>query len=56
MEKLTCNNYVDFGKRRDKFVQFIVFENCSNYMDVNFKVFQKDHNKDFWLVQNLTMG
>ena len=31
-------------------------KNDSNYLDVKLKVFEKDDNKEFRLVQNLTMG
>ena len=31
-------------------------ENDSNYLDKKLKVFKKDGNKEFRLVQNLTMG
>ena len=31
-------------------------KNDSNYLDVKHKVFKKDDNKEFRLVQNLTMG
>ena len=31
-------------------------KNDSNYLDVKLKVFKKDNNKEFRLVQNLTMG
>ena len=31
-------------------------KNDSNYLDVKLKVFKKDDNKEFRLVQNLTMG
>ena len=56
LDKLTCTDYVDFGKCQDRFGQFSWSENDSNYLDVNFKVFRKDDKKEFRLVQNLTMG
>ena len=35
---------------------FFLSRNDSNYLDVKLKVFKKDDNKEFRLVQNLTMG
>ena len=40
----------------DSFGQFSWSKNDSNYLDVKCKVFKKDDNKKFQLVQNLTMG
>ena len=54
--KLTCNDYVDFGKCQDRFGQFSWSKNDSNYLDVKLKVFKKDDNKDFRLVPKLTLG
>ena len=56
LDKLTCTDYVDFGKFRDKFGQLFWSKNDSNYLDVKLKVFRKDDKKEFRLVQNLTMG
>ena len=56
LEKLNCTNYVDFSKCQDKFRQISWSKNDSNYLDVKFKVFKKDDNKEFRLVQNLTVG
>ena len=56
MDKLTCTDYVDFGECRDRFGQFSWSKNDSNYLDVKFKVFRKDDEKEFRLVQNLTTG
>ena len=56
MDKLTCTDYVDFGKCQDRFGQFSLSKNDSDYLDVKFKVFRKDDKKEFRLVQNLTMG
>ena len=56
LDKLTCTDYVDFGKCQDRFGQLSWFKNDSNYLDVNLKVFKKDDKKEFPLVQNLTMG
>ena len=55
LDKLTCTDYVDFGKCRDKFGRFSSSKNDSNYLDVKLKVFRKDDKKEFRLVQNLTM-
>ena len=56
LDKLTCTNYVDFGKCEDRFRDFFWSKNDSNYLDVKLKVSKKDANKEFRLVQNLTMG
>ena len=55
MDKLTCTDYVDFGKCKDIFGQFSLSKIDSNYLDAKLKVFKKN-DKDFRLVQNLTMG
>ena len=56
LDKLTCTDYVDFGRCKDIFRQFSWSKNDSNNLDVKLKVFGKDGNKKFRLVQNLTMG
>ena len=56
LDKLTCTDYVDFGKCQDRFGQFSWSKNDSIYLDVKLKVFRKDDKKEFRLVQNLTMG
>ena len=47
---------MDFGKCQDGFGQFSWSKSDSNYLDVKLKVFKKDGNKKFRLVQILTMG
>ena len=59
LDKLTCTDYVDFSKcqdSQDRSGRFFWSKNDSNYLDVKLKVFKKDDNKEFRLVQNLTMG
>ena len=56
LEKLTCTNYVDFGKCQDRFGKLSWSKNDSNYLDKKLKVFRKDHKKEFRLVQKLTIG
>ena len=56
LDKLTCTDYVDFGKRQDRLGQFSWCKNDSNYLDVKLNVFKEDDNKEFRLFQNLTMG
>ena len=56
LNKLTCIDYVDFGKCQDRFGRFSWSKNYSNYLDVKVKVFRKDDKKEFRLVRNLTMG
>ena len=55
LDKLTCTDCVDFGKSQDRFGQFSWSKKDSNYLDVKLKLFKKDDNKYFRLVQNLTM-
>ena len=47
LDKLTCTDYVDFGKCQDRFGQFSWSKNDSKYLDVKLKVFKKDDNKEF---------
>ena len=54
--KLTSTDYVDFGKCQDRVGQFSWFKIDSNYLEVKLKVFKKDYNKEFRLVQNLIMA
>ena len=56
MKKLTCTDYLAFGKRQDKNRQISWSKKDSNYLDVKHKVFKRKDNKDFRLVQNLAMG
>ena len=56
LAKLTCTDYVDFGKCQDSFGRFSWSKNDSNYLKVKLKVFKKSDNKKFRLVQKLTMG
>ena len=56
LDKLTCTDYVDFGKCQDRLGRFSWSKNDSNYLDVKLKAFGKDEKKEFRLVQNLTMG
>ena len=55
-DKLTCTDYVDFAKCQVRFEQLYWSRNDSNYLNVKLKVFKKDDNKKFRLVQNLTLG
>ena len=56
LNKLSCPNYVDFGKCQDRFGQIFWSKNTFDYLDVKLKVLKRDENKLFRLVQNLTMG
>ena len=56
LDKLTCTDYVDFGKRQDRFGRFCWSKNDSNYLDVKLKVFDEDDNKEFRLVRNVSLG
>ena len=57
MDKLTCTDYVDFGKTLDRFGQSSRTKNDSNYLDIKLKVFKReDKNAEFLLRQNPSMG
>ena len=56
LDKVTCANYVDLGTCQDRFGRFFWSKNDYKYLKVKLNVFKKIDNKDFWLVQNLTMG
>ena len=50
LDKLTCTDYVDFGKCQDRFGQFSWSKNDSKYLDVKLKIFKKVDNKEFRLI------
>ena len=56
LDKLTCTDYVHFGKCQDRFGQFFWSKKDSNYLDVKLKVFKEDENKEFPLLHFFTMG
>ena len=56
LDKLACTSNVDIGKSQDRFGCFSWSKNDSNYLDVKPKVFKKADNKEFRLVQSLTLG
>ena len=56
MDKLTFTNYVGFGKCQDRFGQFYWSKNDSDYLEVKLNVFKKDYNKEFQMVEILTVG
>ena len=56
MDKPTCTDYVDFGICHDRFGRFPRSKKRSSYLDAELKVFMRDDNRDFRLVQNHTMG
>ena len=56
LDKLTCTDYVDFGKCQDGLRHFSWSNNYSNYLVVKLKVFKKDDKKEFQLFENLKMG
>ena len=55
-DKLACTDYVDFGKRQDRFGRISWSKNSFDYLDVKLKVFKRDENKQFRLAQILTLG
>ena len=56
LDKLTCTDYVEFGKCQDRLGQCFWSKNDSNHLDLKLKVFRKDGKEEFRLVQNITMG
>ena len=57
LDKLTCTNYVNFGKSLDRFGRISWSKNDSNYLDNKIKVFKReDKFAEFRLRQNLSMG
>ena len=57
LDKLTCTDYVDFGKHQDRFGRFSWSKNDSNYLDIKPKLFKRENrNAVFQLRQNFTMG
>ena len=56
LDKLTCTDYVDFGKSLDRFGRFSWSKNDSNYLDIKQKMFKReDQNAELRLRQNLSM-
>ena len=56
LDKLTCTDYVDFGKCQDRFGRFSGTRNDSNYLDIKLKVFKReDKNAEFRLRQVLSI-
>ena len=57
LDKLTCTDFVDFGKCQDRFGRFFWSKNDSNYLNIKLKVFKgEDKNAEFRLRQNFSMG
>ena len=57
LDKLTCTDYVEFGKILQRFGRFSWTKNDSNYLDIKLKMFKReDINAKFRLRQNLLMG
>ena len=57
LDKLTCTDYVDFGKCQDRFGRYSWSKIDSNYLDNKLKVFKRqDKNAEFRLRQNFSMG
>ena len=56
LNKLTYIDYVGFGKSQDRFGRFSWSKIDSYHLEIKLKVFKKDDNEEFRLVQSLTMG
>ena len=56
LDKLAFTDYVDFGKKQDRFGRFSWSKNNSNYLDIKLEVLKReDNNAEFWLRQNCLM-
>ena len=57
LDKLTCTDYVDFGKSSDRFGRFSWTKNDSNYLDIKLKVIKReDKIAEFRQRQSFSMG
>ena len=59
LDKLTCTDYVDFGKCQNRFGRFSWSKNDSNYLEtkIKLKLFEREDEKaEFRLRQNLSVG
>ena len=57
LDKLSCTDYVDFGKCQERFGQYSWTKNNSNYLDVKQKLFKRgDKVSEFRLRQIVSMG
>ena len=56
LDKLTCTDFVAFGKCHDRFCRLSWSKSDSNYLVARIKAFRKDDTRDFRLVQNITLG
>ena len=56
LDKLTCTDYVDFGKSLDRLGRFSWTQNDSNYLYIKLKLFKReDENAEFRLRQKFSM-
>ena len=51
LDKLTCTNFVNFGKCQDRFGQLSWSKKDSKSLDIKLNVFKKQDNKEFRLAQ-----
>ena len=59
LDKLTCTDYVDFGKNEDRFGRLSwsqTEKNDTKYIEIQLKVFRKDINGEFRKHQQITLG
>ena len=56
LDKLIWTDNVEFGHWQDRLEQFCCSRTDCKYLDVKLKVFKKDDNKKFRLVEIPTMG
>ena len=57
LDKLTCTDYADFGKRSERFGRSSRTENDSTFLEIKLKRFKReDKNAEFRLRQNFSMG
>ena len=56
LDKVACSDYVEFGKRQDRFGRTSSSKKSFHCLNVKLKVFRKDENKQLRLAQNFTRG
>ena len=58
-EKLTCTDFVDFGKNEDRFARTSwsqVARNDNKYLEIQLKVFRRDDEAEFCKHQQINEG
>ena len=55
-DKLSCTDFVKFGKFQNRIEDLSWSKKDSNYLDIQHEVFKRDDNKNIRLVQKLIVG